>query len=245
MISAHLGGSVAPPWPRDAASERRVPLNGELPSSRPTNQPSAACGAPRRAQLANPERALPLGGCTDSTWRPLRAKARRSTSGVPHLSCSALVAAPDETRNRARGQGRVRQRRVVCQALGLSNRRRYLGSRHRASGVPHSGRSGSVPPSGFRPHLRQQRHAPSRCSADWCLFDHEAAIRDAHDKPRVVEVREVGVDARCPASKNRPFKRRSGRPRRAGASRGRPRFGLCSHTSIACKLLGVGSRRSC
>ena len=82
-----------------------------------------------------------------------------------HISPARLSSRPRRVAARpARGQGRAgRATSRLSAAEGSRRPRRHRGSRRHASGAPRSDRSGSVPPSGFRPDLRQRRLARAPC----------------------------------------------------------------------------------
>ena len=156
--------------------------------------------------------------------------------GVPHLARCELVATPDGRRdvgNEVEDSLRAHLDHLSVAADSRLLRRRPGWLRH-ASGAPRSGRSGSAPPSGFRPHLRQRRHAPGRCRRG------RAPARSRSVPPAPARRARSGRDrkAAVPRAALRPPRRRvrsaapSGRPRRAGASRGRfrlPTLQTCRH----------------
>jgi hypothetical protein len=110
--------------------------------------------------------------------------------GVPHLSCSALVAAPDETRNGGHEvEDVLSERWVVCQVLWAFDCLADIWD----NAVAPAAYLVAEDPETSRPAASDRTFGnnaalPAVLVADWCLLDHEAAIRHAHHKPRVIEV---------------------------------------------------------
>jgi hypothetical protein len=120
--------------------------------------------------------------------------------GVPHLPCSALVAAPDETRNGGHEiKDVLSERWVVCQVLWAFDCLADVGDHAIAPAAylvaedPET----SCPTTSDRT-FGNNAALPAVLVADWGLLDHEAAIRYAHHEPRVIEIaRRSPCESRC------------------------------------------------